>query len=180
MTITRQERAHVIQLLHDSQNEFLELISKVTGAQWAGPAAPGAWSVQHTAEHLVLGEKAIFAKVEEALASPPEPDWQEADARKTDLLGRVLADRSRKAIAPQGLEPHRDWTRDETIARYKSVRARTLKFAEEVDQPMKDRLAGHPFPVFNMLNAYQWLLYIPLHNIRHNQQIAAALKELVP
>lgn len=35
-------------------------------------------------------------------------------------------------------------------------------------------------PVFNMLNAYQWLLYIPLHNVRHNRQIAEALKELAP
>jgi hypothetical protein len=40
--------------------------------------------------------------------------------------------------------------------------------------------AEHPFPVFNMLNAYQWLLYIPLHNARHNRQIAETLKELVP
>jgi hypothetical protein len=29
-----------------------------------------------------------------------------------------------------------------------------------------------------MLNAYHWLLYIPLHNARHNQQIAEALKEI--
>jgi hypothetical protein len=28
-----------------------------------------------------------------------------------------------------------------------------------------------------MLNAYQWLLYIPLHNARRNQQIAEALTE---
>jgi hypothetical protein len=25
--------------------------------------------------------------------------------------------------------------------------------------------------VFNTLNAYQWLIYIPLHNFRHNRQI---------
>ena len=30
----------------------------------------------------------------------------------------------------------------------------------------------HPFPIFKVLNAYQWLLYIPLHNLRHDQQIA--------
>lgn len=79
-------------------------------------------------------------------------------------------------MAPAGLEPARNWTREETIARYKAGRARTLKFAEEVDRSLKEHCAEHPFPVFNTLNAYHWLLYIPLHNVRHNQQIAEVLK----
>jgi hypothetical protein len=37
---------------------------------------------------------------------------------------------------------------------------------------LKEHTADHPFAVFGTLNAYQWLIYIPLHNIRHNQQIA--------
>jgi hypothetical protein len=178
--VTGEERAHVIRLLHDSGNEFLELISGLTDAQWTARAAAGGWSVQQTAEHIVLGEKAMLAKIEEALANPPDPEWEEQDARKTRFIGRALPDRSHKAIAPAGLEPHRLWTREETIARYKRGRARTLQFAQEVDQPLKDHLAQHPMPVFNMLNAYQWLLYIPLHNVRHNRQIAEALKELAP
>jgi len=179
MTITPEERDHVIRLLHDSENEFLELTSGLTDAQWNWQAAPECWSVQQTAEHLVLGEIAMLAKITEALAAPPNPDWEEQDARKTRFLGRVLQDRSRKATAPAPLEPHRHWTREETIVRYKEGRARTVKFIEEVDRPIKAHSAEHPFPVFNMLNAYQWLLYIPLHNARHNQQIAETLKGLV-
>jgi len=177
--LTNEERAHVIRLLHDSANEFLKLISGLTDAQWTYKAAPGRWSVQQAAEHVVLGETAMLTKIAEALAAPPSPDWQEQDARKTGFLARVLPDRGRKATAPAPLVPHHDWTRDETIARHKEGRARTLQFAEAVDRPMKDHLAEHPFPVFNMLNAHQWLLYIPLHNVRHNQQIAEALKEIV-
>ena len=37
---------------------------------------------------------------------------------------------------------------------------------------MKDHTTEHPFPVFNTLNAYQWLVYIPMHNLRHDLQIA--------
>ena len=29
----------------------------------------------------------------------------------------------------------------------------------------------HPFPVFGPLNAYDWLIYVPLHTIRHSRQI---------
>jgi len=180
MTIASEERAYVIRLLHDSENEFLELASGLTDVQWTSKAAPDRWSVEQIAEHIVLGERTMLDKITEALASPPNPDWEEQDARKTRFLGRVLPDRSRKATAPAGLEPHRHWTREETIARYKEVRARTLQFVEEVDRPMKDHSAKHPFPVFDMLNAYHWLLYIPLHNVRHNRQIAEAPKEIVP
>jgi hypothetical protein len=179
MTITHEERAHAIRLLHDSENELLELTSGLTDAQWTWQAAPDRWSVQQIAEHLVLGETVMLAKVAEALAAPLNPDWEEQDARKTRFLGRVLPDRSHKATAPAPLQPHHHWTREETIARYQEGRARTLQFVEEVDRPMKAQSAEHPFPVFNMLNAYHWLLYIPLHNARHNQQIAEALKEIV-
>lgn len=178
--LTPDERTHVIRLLHDSENEFLELVSSLTDAQWTAQSAPGRWSVQQTAEHLVLAETAMLAKIAEALANPPHPDWREQDLRKTRFLGRVLPDRSRKADAPAPLLPHRGWTRGQTITRYKEGRAQTLRFAQHIDQPLKNHSAEHPFPVFNMLNTYQWLLYIPLHNARHNQQIAEALQEIVP
>jgi hypothetical protein len=173
--IASAERARVIQLLRDSESEFLELTSGLTDAQWGWKSAPESWSVGQTAEHLVLGETAMIAMIDRALAAPANADWAEQDARKTKFLDRVLPDRSRKAAAPATLVPHRDWTPEETIARFRKGRATTLRFAEEVDRPIKDHCAEHPFPIFNMLNAYQWLLYIPLHNIRHNQQIAEIL-----
>jgi hypothetical protein len=38
--------------------------------------------------------------------------------------------------------------------------------------PLKEHITAGPFPVFDPLNAYPFLLYIPLHNLRHDQQIA--------
>ena len=51
-------------------------------------------------------------------------------------------------------------------------RAKSLKFAQETDVPLKAHTFPHPFPIFGTLNAYQWLLYIPAHNLRHDKQIA--------
>jgi hypothetical protein len=48
----------------------------------------------------------------------------------------------------------------------------TIKFVQDTQLPLKEHNSEHPFPVFKTLNAYQWLLYIPLHNLRHDQQIA--------
>lgn len=47
MTITPEERAHVIRLLRDSENEFLELTSGLTDAQWTWQAAPECLSLIH-------------------------------------------------------------------------------------------------------------------------------------
>jgi hypothetical protein len=176
--LTEAERAHALQLLHDSEAAFLELTSGLTDAQWSAQPAPDRWSVQQLAEHLVLGEAIMMARIEKALASAPNAEWEAQDARKTKFLDRVLPDRSRKATAPAPLHPQNSWTREETIARYREGRAKTIAFAVGTDRPIKSHLAQHPFPVFNMLNAYHWLLYIPLHNVRHNQQIAEALKDI--
>ena len=117
--LTHEERAHAIRLLHDSENQFLELISGLADAQWTWQAAPGRWSVQQIAEHLVLGEAAMLAMIQQALAAPPNPEWEEQDSHKTAFIGRVVPDRTHKATAPATLEPHRHWTREEAIAHYK-------------------------------------------------------------
>src|SRR5712692_10048835 len=170
--LTKQERAHAIKLLEDSQAEFNELTAGLTDAQWIYKPAPDRWSVGETAEHIVLAEGLLFSKLEEALANPPNPEWETKTAGKTEFIERVMPDRSHKAQAPESVQPNSKWTREETIARYKEARAKTLKFIQETDVPLKSHTSEHPFPVFNTLNAYQWLLYIPLHNLRHGQQIA--------
>jgi len=61
--------------------------------------------------------------------------------------------------------------RTEVLQRYHDRRARTREFTEHTELQLKAVTIDHPFPIFGTLNGYQWLLYIPLHNLRHNQQI---------
>jgi hypothetical protein len=171
-TITAAERAHAIQLLEGSQKEFLSLVDGLTDAQWKFKTAPDRWSVGETAEHIMLAEARLFAGAQGALAAPPNPDWEAKTRGKTEFLEKALVDRSHKAQAPEPIQPQAKLSREEVIARYKEGRARTLKFVEETEAPLKEHTADHPFPIFGTLNAYQWIIYIPLHNLRHNQQIA--------
>jgi len=172
MHLTSEERAHAIQLLEDSQAEFLDLISGLTSAQWSYREAPDYWSVGETAEHIVLSEAGMYAKITRALSRPYDPDWEIKTAAKTELIERAVPDRSKTFPAPEPLRPRSQWAPDETIARYQEARARSLRFIKETGQPLKAHVSEHPATVFSTLNAYQWLLYIPLHNIRHNRQIA--------
>jgi DinB family protein len=170
--ITTTERTHAVQLLQDSQKEFLTLVEGLTEAQWNYKPGPDRWSVGETAEHIVLAEAGLFAGVQRAVAAAPNPDWEAKTRGKTEFLEKAMVDRSHKAQAPEPIVPHGKLTHQEVIERYKIGRAKTLKFAEETEVALKEHTAEHPFPIFGTLSAYQWLIYIPLHNMRYDQQIA--------
>jgi DinB superfamily len=170
-SMSTEERAHVLKLLEDSRAEFLSYIENVSEAQWTWKAAPRRWSVGETAEHILLSEGALFGLMQRALASPPNPEWEKKTAGKTEFIERVMVDRSHKATAPEPIRPQ-GLSKEEVIRRYKEARAQTVAFARDTQIALKEHTSEHPFPVFNTLNAYQWLLYIPLHNLRHDRQIA--------
>lgn len=169
--ITAEERAKVIKLLKESQAETLEALEKLGDEQLKFKSAPEKWSVLEVAEHIMMAEGLLFNAVQGAVAAKPNPEWESKTKGKTEFLEDVLAGRKGKAQAPESIVPSGKLTREEVIKKFKEVRAKTLKFAEETQVPLKAHTLDHPFPVFGTLNAYQWLIYIPLHNIRHNKQI---------
>lgn len=171
-TLTSSERAKAIKLMQDSQTEFLEAVENLTDAAWTFKPAPERWSIAEVSEHIVLSEGLLFGVVEKALAADSNPDWDSKTGAKNEFLEKVMLNRTGKAQAPEQIQPKGKMTRAEIISRYKEGRAKTLKFTEETQLPMKEHTFEHPLPIFNTLNAYQWLIYIPLHNMRHDQQIA--------
>jgi hypothetical protein len=170
--MTAPERAQLIQDLKDGRKEFLDAVSGLSDEQWKWKPAPERWSVGEVAEHILLAEGSLWDKMQEALKNPADPEWEKKTAGKTELLLRVMAPRLGKAQAPEDIVPSGKMPRAEIMAAFEKARARTLRFAEETQLPLKEHIAPHPFPVFNPLNAYQWILYIPLHNMRHDKQIA--------
>lgn len=170
--MTAEERDYVVKLLEDSQKEYLSYLEDVSEAQGNFKPVPGSWSVGQTAEHILLAEIVMFSAVERALASPANPDWEVSTAGKTELLEQGMPDRSHKAVAPGPVQPRQAMAEAEVIRRFNELRAKTIRFAKETSVLLKKHTSEHPFPIFNTLNAYQWLLYIPLHNLRHDQQIA--------
>jgi uncharacterized damage-inducible protein DinB len=174
--LTPEERAKAIKMILDSQNEFLSYVEKLSDAQWNARPIPFKWTVGETAEHIALAEGLLFAAMERALAAPINPDWETRSAGKEAVLDNILAARKGKAQAPEPIQPlKRKMSRTEIMTLFKEGRAKTLKFIETTDQPLKAHTLDHPFPIFGTLNAYQWLLYIPAHNLRHNKQIAEVM-----
>lgn len=170
--MTAEERTKVMNWMDESRKEFLAAIDGVTAEQWKWKPAPERWSVGETAEHIVLAEAMLFGNVQKAIASPPNPAWEEKTKGKTEFIERVMAPRLGKATAPDPIVPKGSLTQAEARETFLKQRAEIEKFAKETQVELKEYTMEHPFPVFNTLNAYQWLIYIPLHTERHDKQIA--------
>ncbi len=170
--MTPEERAKVLNWLDESQKEFFAAIDGVTEEQWKWKPAPERWSVGEVAEHIVLAEALLFDSVKTAIASPANTAWEEKTKGKTEFIERVMAPRLGKAQAPEPIVPRNGLTLAQVRDRFQTQRAEITKFAAQTDLPLKELTAEHPFPVFGTLNAYQWLIYVPLHTERHDKQIA--------
>ena len=167
--MTKAERAELIELLNKSEKEFLQAVEALNDQQWAFKPGPDRWSVAECAEHIVLAEALLFETATTSLTAASDEKW-EATLSKTDVLRRALPNRSTKVDAPAAIKPRQAMTRPQLMARFREQRARALAYAQETEAPLKAHTAANPF--FGPLNTHQWLLYIPLHHLRHNLQIA--------
>ena len=171
MTLTDAERSRVVRLLQQTRDDFLATVEPVTDAQWDFQPGSERWSIGLIVEHLGLVERRLFGQVERALEADANPDWHSATAGKDDLIETMLRDRGVPRDAPEKVVPTGALGREEMLRVYRERRARSLAFAETTPDPFKAHTLDHHRPVVGTLSAYQWLLYIPLHNQRHIQQI---------
>jgi hypothetical protein len=167
--MTGAERTELVELLLKSAREFMHELEGVTERQWSFKPGPNRWSIGEVAEHIVLADAVLFDTLTNSLTGQLD-SHSHATLRKTETLWRALPDRSRKVETAAATQPGRAMPRGELLSRFRNQRARVLKYARETDAPLKAHTAANPF--FGSLNAYQWLLYIPLDHLRHNQQIA--------
>ena len=170
--LTPEDRKQAIDALRQSRDEYIAALKDVTPEQWKWKPTPERWSVGECAEHIALAESLLFAKVTEAMSNPPNPEWESKTKGKLEFLNKVMPNRVGKAKSPLEIEPKGNLTKEETLKLFEAARARSFQFIKETQAPWKEHTAEHPFPIFNTLNAQQWFMYIPWHNMRHLKQIA--------
>jgi hypothetical protein len=168
--MTPEERAKVLKWMDESRKEFLAAIDGLTEQQWKWKPAPERWSVGEVAEHIVLAEALLFGAVQKAISSPANTAWEEKTKGKGETIEAVMAPRLGKAQAPEPIVPKGDMSPAQVKERFEKQRVEMVKFATETDVPLKQYTLDNPF--FGTLNGYHWLIYAPLHTMRHDKQIA--------
>ena len=176
-SLSAEEKEEMVKLLDDSLDMFMNLITGLTDEQWNFKQNDERWSVGECAEHIVRSERALLESAQAAMENEPDADWAKKTKGKTDLIRNVMPNRNPGgaggASAPQEIRPTEKWSRAKAIEEYYKVRGEVRAFAETVafEQPIKQHIFTHPFPVFGDLTSYDWLIYVPLHTVRHSKQI---------
>jgi hypothetical protein len=167
-SMTDAERAALVAHLERTAARLEKSIGGVAGAQWIWKAAPERWSVAEAAEHIVASEALIRGMIEPAMKTEASAEML-AGARKEEMLGKMLLDRSKKFQAPEPLKPTGKYaTPAEALTAFRAERQKTIEFVKNGGD---FRLHAAEHPAAGPLDAYGWIIFLSAHSERHTLQI---------
>ncbi|MCL4854655.1 MAG: DinB family protein [Bryobacteraceae bacterium] len=168
--LDQADRKVLLDHLNRSSSEFLESVNGLTKEQWNYKPAADVWSVAECAGHIALSEDFLRDIIEKKILSAPASTERVAERKALDeKVVKMVTDRSFKAKAPEPLIPSGQFaTPDEIIAAFQRSREKTIAFAKSRDD-LREHAAPHP--VLKEMDAYQWLLFLSGHTMRHTAQI---------
>jgi hypothetical protein len=156
--------------LKESRDALVAATNGFSEAQWNFRESPERWSAAEIAEHLAASEDLLFGLITDRVMktekmAEPLPNAEEADQQ----LVEFLADRSQKFQAPEPLQPtNRFETPQKAMEHFLAARARTIEFLKTTPDLRLYAMAG---PGGQKRDAYQWLLFISGHTVRHTKQL---------
>jgi hypothetical protein len=164
------ERRVLTDHLAKSSQEFLSSVHGLTPEQWTYKAGPDRWSIADCAEHIALSEDFLRGLIaNKVLTSEPSPERIEARKPLDEKVLAMIVDRSFKAQAPEPLKPSNKFNSPQgAVDHFKQSRAETAALAASRDD-LREHAGENP--VFKELDAYQWLLFLSGHTLRHTAQI---------
>jgi uncharacterized damage-inducible protein DinB len=161
-----ETKTEIVQILENGRQEFLEAASGLTEADAQAHPQAGRWSVLECVEHVTVVEEIFLGRIENAAreGAPPVDKQHEAD------LASRIKDRSNRAQAPEIARPTGRYPNlSDALEAFKTVRARTIRFAEQNSADLYSRAGSHPR--FGPLNGIEFLVMMNAHVLRHGSQI---------
>jgi DinB superfamily len=169
--LTAEEREAALKTLQSTHDGFLKSIAGLSEKQWKFKPAPDRWSVAEVSEHIAVSESMIFGMVEtKVMTSPATPEKHAEVAGKDETVLKMVPDRSHKVQAPEFLKPTNRWaTEAEVVKAFEDSRKATMDYVRTTNDDLRDHFGPHP--LLGPLDAYQWILLISAHSVRHTKQI---------
>ncbi len=169
--MTELQREKALALLAESEAKLRAALDGVSEAQWRWKPAEDRWSIGETVEHIVVVEPFLFSRVQGAISAGVVEDAAARTAGKAELLERIMVGREQRVGAPPPVVPKGEFSRAELLGRFATQRVGFADWIQSTDEDLNCYTAEHRFPVFGTLSAYQWLLNIAWHTLRHCKQI---------
>lgn len=167
--LTSAERKYAIDLLQENKDKLLQKVSGLTAAQVNFKADANTWSVAECLEHIATAETKIFAQSQESLKAPADPS-KRSEVNVTDVdLVKMVSDRSTKRKAEPELVPNNKFGSFEGIVReFKTARDKNIHYLKTTTDDLRNHYNDFPF---GKIDAYQTILLMTAHSIRHTAQI---------
>jgi hypothetical protein len=166
--MTGAERAALIAHLERTAARLEKAVSGVSAEQWNWKSAPDRWSVAEATDHIIAAESLLRGSIEPAMKTEASAEML-ANARKEEMIDKVVVDRSKKFQAPEPLKPTGKYaTPAEALAAFRAERQKTIEFVKSGGD---FRLHAAENPVVGPLDAYGWIVFLSAHSERHTLQI---------
>jgi uncharacterized damage-inducible protein DinB len=170
--LAQGERDFAMSSMWATRKFFLDSIAGLSKKQWNFKPAPDRWSIAECAEHIALSEDMLAGAGKAALKTPAEPDkaMRGAKGRAADQkLLDAVADRSKKAKAPEQLQPQSKFkTAQEAVAHFQKSRGANIEYIATTQDDLRGHLSNGPV---GAMDSYQWFLTMSAHTERHTKQI---------
>src|SRR6266516_3079682 len=166
--MTEAEQSYLVEQLEQSKKDVLTSIAGLSDAQWAFKPAPNVWSIQECAEHIVLAESYLFGAAQQALKTPAVSRPETSNAAQDQKLVAAVKDRTVKRKAPEPIVPSGKFATPEDAARaFTEVRDKSTAYVKSTDDDLRTHVSKGPAAD---LDAYQFLLLMAAHSVRHTEQ----------
>ena len=171
--ITDDERKFIMDYLDVTQTNLIATINNLDEEKWSYRPSSGGWTVAECMKHILVAEEAVFGQLKNALKS--EADNSMNLKNQDAWLISKISDRGVKVKTP--LPPTEGFkTKKEAIEALQNSRKEIIKFLKNKDLPLRNHFGRSPY---GPADAYQLLIVIAAHSMRHNAQIDEILTELV-
>uniref|UniRef100_Q01Q13 DinB-like domain-containing protein n=1 Tax=Solibacter usitatus (strain Ellin6076) TaxID=234267 RepID=Q01Q13_SOLUE len=148
------------------RSQYLEGLAAFPEEKASVKPAGGGWSMLECAEHVALVEFGLFRRI----TSQSTPLREEAGRHREALFLAHGLDRTRKISAPEPAQPSGRFTTlaeaGEAFAKY---RGRTIGWVETCGENLRLRSIVHP--AMGTMTAYECLILMSLHPLRHLEQM---------
>lgn len=169
--LTKDEKSKIAKNLESSLQILSKSVEGLSEAQLNYKPDTSRWSIKECVYHLALSETNIWGWMQGVMSAPANPD-KKASVKATDE--QVMAgveDRSHKIKTSEPFEPkNAKWaTKDEAMAFLKSERAKHISYMNETSDDFRNHIAEQG--PMGPMDAYQIILLMSQHTIRHTKQI---------
>jgi DinB superfamily len=170
-SLSNKERKTAISYLKETKNLFLNSVEGLSNVQLDFKPMPERWSIRQCVEHIAIAEKNISDIAIKNLQQPSDPAKRNQVIIKDEEVIQIITDRSQKVMAAEFLQPITSSikTTGSDIDEFKMLREKNINFLKTTTADLRNHFSQ--YPVFGMLDDYQFLLLMAAHTRRYTLQI---------